>query len=83
MSHRLGGRGGGEEGREGRGGKGRGGDSREVEGRARGGEGREGRRKEEVGWKKRGGRIGDYVGMVTSMYSRHTRAVNTPTHRVQ
>ena len=46
--------------------------------RGRGGEeiGREGR-------KKKGGRRGDNVGTDTSMYSRHTGAVNTHTHTVE
>ena len=44
------------------------------------GEGRGGKGREEVGWKKRGERRGDNVGMDTSMYS---RAVNTHTHRVE
>ena len=47
------------------------------------GEGRGGKGREEVGWKKRRGRRGDNVGMDTSMYSRHTRAVNTHTQRVR
>ena len=84
MSDRLGGRERGE--RRARGGEGREGERREDEGRGgegRGGEGREGRGREEVGWKKRGGRRGDNVGMDTSMYSRHTRAVNTHTHTVE
>ena len=60
-----------------RGGKGR----RERMRRAKGRENERGR--EEVGWKKKGGRRGDNVGTDTSMYSRHTQAVNTHTHRVR